>query len=51
MDKAGIENEQELDDLDVAPEVIEAEDETDEGEDNAAPEDSDEEELIVTIGE
>lgn len=51
MDKAGIENEQELDELDVAPEVIEAEDETDEGEDTAAPEDSDEEELIVTIGE
>ncbi len=51
MDKAGIENEQELDELDVAPELIEAEDETDEGEDNAAPEDSDEEELIVTIGE
>lgn len=51
MDKAGIENEQELDDLDVAPEVIEAEDEAGEGEDNAAPEDSDEEELIVTIGE
>lgn len=51
MDKAGIEDEQELDELDVAPELIEAEDETDEGEDNAAPEDSDEEELIVTIGE
>lgn len=51
MSKAEIDDEQELDDLAVTPDPIEAEDETDEGEDNAAPEGSDEEELIVTIGE
>lgn len=51
MDKARIENDQELEELDVVPDDLEAEDETPEGEDDAAPDDSDEEELIVTIGE
>jgi hypothetical protein len=48
-DKAVIED-QELEDLDVAPEAPETEDETTEGENEAAPDDL-EEELIVTIGE
>jgi hypothetical protein len=51
MDKARIENDQELEELDVVPDDLEAEDETPEGEDDAAPDDFDEEELIVTIGE
>jgi hypothetical protein len=48
-DKAVIED-QELEELDVAPEAPETEDETTEGENEAAPDDTDEE-LIVTIGE
>jgi hypothetical protein len=48
-DKAVIED-QELEELDVAPEAPETEDETTEGENEAAPDDL-EEELIVTIGE
>jgi hypothetical protein len=48
-DKAVIED-QDIEDLDVAPEAPEAEDETTEGENEAAPDDL-EEELIVTIGE
>jgi hypothetical protein len=48
-DKAVIED-QDIEDLDVAPEAPEAEDETTEGENEAAPDDTDEE-LIVTIGE
>jgi hypothetical protein len=48
-DKAVIAD-QDIEELDVAPEVPETEDETPEGEDKAAPDDS-EEELIVTIGE
>jgi hypothetical protein len=48
-DKAVIED-QDIEDLDVAPEVPETEDETTEGENEAAPDDTDEE-LIVTIGE
>jgi hypothetical protein len=48
-DKAVIED-QDIEDLDVAPEAPEAEDETTEGENQAAPDDTDEE-LIVTIGE
>ena len=48
-DKAVIED-QDIEELDVAPEVPEAEDETPEGENEAAPDDTDEE-LIVTIGE
>ena len=48
-DKAVIED-QELEGLDVAPEAPETEDETTEGENQAAPDDL-EEELIVTIGE
>jgi hypothetical protein len=43
-------DDQELEDLDVAPEAPETEDETTEGENQAAPDDL-EEELIVTIGE
>ena len=43
-------DDQELEDLDVAPEAPETEDETTEGENEAAPDDL-EEELIVTIGE
>jgi hypothetical protein len=50
MDKAVIED-QELEELDVAPDNLEAEDETTEGENKAAPDDTEEEELIVTIGE
>ena len=50
MDKAVIED-QELEELDVAPDDLEAEDETTEGENKAAPDDTEEEELIVTIGE
>jgi hypothetical protein len=49
MDKAVIED-QDIEDLDVAPEAPETEDETTEGENQAAPDDTDEE-LIVTIGE
>ena len=49
MEKAVIDD-QELEELDVAPETPETEDETAEGENNAAPDDA-EEELIVTIGE
>ena len=49
IDKAVIED-QELEELDVAPEAPETEDETTEGENQAAPDDL-EEELIVTIGE
>ena len=41
---------QELEELDVAPVDLETEDETNEGENQAAPDDTDEE-LIVTIGE
>ena len=48
-DKAVIAD-QDIEDLDVAPEVPETEDETTEGENEAAPDDTDEE-LIVTIGE
>jgi hypothetical protein len=48
-DKAGIAD-QDIEELDVAPELPETEDETPEGENQAAPDDS-EEELIVTIGE
>jgi hypothetical protein len=48
-DKAVIDD-QELEELDVAPEAPETEDETTEGENQAAPDDL-EEELIVTIGE
>ena len=48
-DKAVIED-QDLEELDVAPEAPETEDETTEGENQAAPDDL-EEELIVTIGE
>lgn len=48
-DKAVIED-QDIEDLDVAPEVPETEDELTEGENEAAPDDTDEE-LIVTIGE
>jgi hypothetical protein len=48
-DKAVIAD-QELEELDVAPELPETEDETTEGENKAAPDDLDEE-LIVTIGE
>jgi hypothetical protein len=48
-DKAVIED-QDIEDLDVAPEAPETEDETTEGENQAAPDDL-EEELIVTIGE
>lgn len=48
-DKAVIED-QDIEDLDVAPEVPETEDETNEGETDTAPDDTDEE-LIVTIGE
>jgi hypothetical protein len=48
-DKAVIDD-QELEELDVAPEAPETEDETTEGENEAAPDDTDEE-LIVTIGE
>lgn len=48
-DKAVIED-QDIEDLDVAPEVPETEDETTEGETDTAPDDTDEE-LIVTIGE
>lgn len=51
MSKAGTEDELELDDLDVAPEVIEADDEAAEGEKDAAPDDSEEEELVVQFGE
>ena len=50
MDKAVIEDQQ-LEELDVAPDNHEAEDETTEGENKAAPDDTEEEELIVTIGE
>jgi len=49
-DKAVIED-QDIEDLDVAPDDLEAEDETNEGENKAAPDDTEEEELIVTIGE
>ena len=49
MDKAVIED-QDIEDLDVAPELPETEDETTEGETDTAPDDTDEE-LIVTIGE
>ena len=48
-DKAVIAD-QDIEELDVAPEVPETEDETNEGENEAAPDDTDEE-LIVTIGE
>jgi hypothetical protein len=48
-DKAVIED-QDIEELDVAPELPETEDETTEGENQAAPDDTDEE-LIVTIGE
>lgn len=48
-DKAVIED-QDIEDLDVAPEAPETEDELTEGENEAAPDDTDEE-LIVTIGE
>jgi hypothetical protein len=48
-DKAVIAD-QELEELDVAPVDLETEDETNEGENQAAPDDTDEE-LIVTIGE
>jgi len=50
MDKAVIEG-QDIEDLDVAPDDLEAEAETTEGENDAAPDDTEEEELIVTIGE
>jgi hypothetical protein len=50
MDKAVIEG-QDIEDLDVAPDDLEAEDATNEGENEAAPDDTEEEELIVTIGE
>jgi hypothetical protein len=50
MDKAVIAN-QDIEDLDVAPDDLEAEAETTEGENEAAPDDTEEEELIVTIGE
>ena len=50
MDKAVIEG-QDIEDLDVAPDDLEAEAETTEGENEAAPDDTEEEELIVTIGE
>jgi hypothetical protein len=50
MDKAVIED-QDIEELDVAPDDLEAEDETNEGENKAAPDDTEEEELIVTIGE
>jgi hypothetical protein len=50
MDKAVIED-QDIEELDVAPDDLEAEDETTEGENKAAPDDTEEEELIVTIGE
>ena len=50
MDKAVIAN-QDIEDLDVAPDDLEAEAETNEGENEAAPDDTEEEELIVTIGE
>ena len=50
MDKAVIEG-QDIEDLDVAPDDLEAEDATTEGENDAAPDDTEEEELIVTIGE
>jgi hypothetical protein len=50
MDKAVIEG-QDIEDLDVAPDDLEAEAETNEGENEAAPDDTEEEELIVTIGE
>jgi len=49
-DKAVIEG-QDIEDLDVAPDDLEAEAETNEGENKAAPDDTEEEELIVTIGE
>jgi hypothetical protein len=49
-DKAVIED-QNIEELDVAPENLEAEDGTNEGENKAAPDDAEEEELIVTIGE
>ena len=48
-DKAVIAD-QDIEELDVAPDLPEAEDETTEGENQAAPDDT-EEELIVTIGE
>lgn len=48
-DKAVIED-QELEELDVAPVGLETDDETNEGENDTAPDDADEE-LIVTIGE
>ena len=48
-DQAVIED-QDIEELDVAPEAPETEDETTEGENQAAPDDTDEE-LIVTIGE
>ena len=50
MDKAVIEG-QDIEDLDVAPDDLEAEAATNEGENEAAPDDTEEEELIVTIGE
>ena len=50
MDKAVIAN-QDIEDLDVAPDDLEAEAETNEGENEATPDDTEEEELIVTIGE
>lgn len=50
MDKAVIAD-QDIEELDEAPELPEAEDETTEGENEAAPDDTEEEELIVTIGE
>lgn len=49
-DKAVIAD-QDIEELDVAPELPEAEDEPNEGENEAAPDDTEEEELIVTIGE
>ena len=49
IDQAVIED-QDIEELDVAPEAPETEDETTEGENQAAPDDL-EEELIVTIGE
>ena len=49
IDQAVIED-QDIEELDVAPEAPETEDETTEGENEAAPDDL-EEELIVTIGE
>jgi hypothetical protein len=51
MNKAVAGEDEDLDTLDVAPDVSEPEDEEQEGEDDAAPDASEEEELVVAFGE